>query len=241
MFDQPSQQRTPRFQRNSRILLQEFFEGPRKSVHRLNGTLNFSIALRMTTFGTFKTFGAFETYKTFTHTPLWNSSLFDKYECEPVSWALRFLSGQRLKDRVSCSAVYLIVFKTVISVHPLPLWNPSSSEFIITIVIEWVERDVNVLNRTLRNCHREKTQKKDTHTPTTPKNQTRTRHHQTHATLSYTHTTPPHTRTLRSTFLHNQEITNRSNHLILSTQLTGRRAFRQDNPASMTDLAVSCR
>ena len=35
MLDQPSQQRTLRLQRDSRLLFQEVFEGPRKSVHRL--------------------------------------------------------------------------------------------------------------------------------------------------------------------------------------------------------------
>ena len=47
MLDQPSQQRPPGLQRNSRFLVQEVFEGPRKSVHRLNGTLNFSIVLAL--------------------------------------------------------------------------------------------------------------------------------------------------------------------------------------------------
>ena len=35
MLDQPSQQRTSRLQRDSRLLFQEVFEGPRKSVHML--------------------------------------------------------------------------------------------------------------------------------------------------------------------------------------------------------------
>ena len=45
MLDQPSQQRTSGLQGNSRLLLQEVFEGPRKSVHRLNSTFDLFVAL----------------------------------------------------------------------------------------------------------------------------------------------------------------------------------------------------
>ena len=47
MLDQPSQQRTSRLQRDSRLLFQEVFEGPRMSVHRLNSTLDLSVALAL--------------------------------------------------------------------------------------------------------------------------------------------------------------------------------------------------
>ena len=40
MLDQPSQQRTSRLQRDSRLLFQEVLEGPRKSVRRLNSTFD---------------------------------------------------------------------------------------------------------------------------------------------------------------------------------------------------------
>ena len=39
MLEQPSQQRTSGLQRNPRFLLQEVFEGPRQSVHRLKARL----------------------------------------------------------------------------------------------------------------------------------------------------------------------------------------------------------
>ena len=47
MLDQPSQQRTSKIQRNSRLLHQDVFEGPRKSVHRLNSTFLLSVALAL--------------------------------------------------------------------------------------------------------------------------------------------------------------------------------------------------
>ena len=47
VLDQPSQQRTSRLQRDSRLLLQEVFEGPRKSAHRLNSTFDLSVALAL--------------------------------------------------------------------------------------------------------------------------------------------------------------------------------------------------
>ena len=47
MLDQPSQQRASRLQRDSRLVLQEVFEGPRKSVHRLSGTFDLSVALAL--------------------------------------------------------------------------------------------------------------------------------------------------------------------------------------------------
>ena len=47
MLDQPRQLRTPGLQDNSRLLLQEVFAGSRKSVHRLNRTLDFSVALAL--------------------------------------------------------------------------------------------------------------------------------------------------------------------------------------------------
>ena len=47
MLDQPGQQRTSRLQRDSRLLLQEVFEGPRKSVHGMNSTFDLSVALAL--------------------------------------------------------------------------------------------------------------------------------------------------------------------------------------------------
>ena len=47
MLDQPSQQRTSRLQHGSRLLFQEIFEGPRKSVHRLKSTFDLSVALTL--------------------------------------------------------------------------------------------------------------------------------------------------------------------------------------------------
>ena len=42
-----AQQRTSRLQRDSRLLFQEVFEGPRKSVHRLDSTFDLSVALAL--------------------------------------------------------------------------------------------------------------------------------------------------------------------------------------------------
>ena len=47
MLDQPSQQRSSRLERDSRLLCQEVFEGPRKSVHRLNSTCDPSVVLAL--------------------------------------------------------------------------------------------------------------------------------------------------------------------------------------------------
>ena len=47
MLNQPGQQRASGFQSDSRLLFQEIVEGPRKSMHRVDSTLDLSIAFSL--------------------------------------------------------------------------------------------------------------------------------------------------------------------------------------------------